>query len=85
MPEPKRTQLRRLLDKPEASPRVKRAVVSLLGVSVATIAVVGVLLIWHMMRRGRLIRERLSPPRVVRLPDLDLKRRDETGLHPDSE
>ena len=29
----------------------------------------GALLIWHFVRRGRLIRERLSPPRTVRLPE----------------
>ena len=28
------------------------------------------LLIWHIIRRGRLIRERLNPPRIVRLPEL---------------
>lgn len=68
-PRPGRTQLRRLLEKPEARPRVRRAVASLLGVGVVTIAAVGVLLIWHLVRRGRLIRERLGPPRMVRLPD----------------
>jgi len=72
-PEPapgtKRTQLRRLLEKPEARPRVRRAVASLLGVGVVTIGAVGALLIWHLVRRGRLIRERLGLPRVVRLPD----------------
>ena len=47
-----------------------RAVVSLLSVGVISIAAVGALLIWHVVRRGRLIQERLGPPRHVVLPDL---------------
>ena len=31
---------------------------------------IGVLLIWHLVRRGRLIQERLNPPRIVRMPEL---------------
>lgn len=77
MPDPqptlKRSRLRQLLDRPEARGRVSRAVASLLGVSVLSIGVVGALLIWHMVRRGRLIRESLGPPRDVQLPDLGSK------------
>ena len=40
-PEPRRTELRRLLDRPDAAPRVRRAVARLLGVSVVSIGVVG--------------------------------------------
>jgi hypothetical protein len=65
--EPKQSQLRRLLERPDARPRVSRAVASLLGVAVASIGVLGALVIWHLVRRGRLIRERLGPPRDVRL------------------
>lgn len=72
-PEPPRSRLRQLLDRPDARPRVGRAVASLLCASVATIGVLGVLLIWHLVRRGRLIREGLKPPRPVRLPDLDAR------------
>ena len=67
-PEPRRSELRRLLDDPVARPRVKRAVVSLLGVGLLSIAVVGALVIWHLVRRGRLIRDRLGPPKGVDLP-----------------
>jgi hypothetical protein len=49
---------------------VTRAVVSLLGAGVVAIGAIGLLLIWHISRRARLIRERLGPPRVVRLPEL---------------
>jgi len=66
-----RSRLRRLLEeRPEARPRIGRAVAVLLGTGLVALAAFGVLLIWHMIRRGRLIRERLSAPRVVRLPEL---------------
>jgi hypothetical protein len=71
MPGPARSRLRRLLERPDARRRVTRAVVSLLGVGIATIGVFGALVIWHLVRRGRLIREGLSPPRVVHLPELE--------------
>jgi hypothetical protein len=68
--EPPRSRLRRILDeRPEARPRIGRAVATLLGTGLVTFAAFGALLIWHMVRRGRLIRERLSAPRVVRLPE----------------
>lgn len=70
MAEPRQTPLRQLLKKPEARQRVGRAVVSLLSVGLVSIAAIGALLIWHAIRRGRLIQERLDPPRHVVLPDL---------------
>jgi hypothetical protein len=68
--EPRRTWLRRLLERPEARPRVRRAVGSLLGVTLVSIAALGILMIWHVVRHGRMIRERLGNPRDVRLPNL---------------
>jgi hypothetical protein len=79
MAEPGRSRLRELLERPDAGPRVRQAVVRLLGVGVITIGVVGALTIWHLVRRGRLIRARLGPPRDVRLPDLASG----TGLRPE--
>ena len=70
MAEPPKTPLRQLLKKPEARRRVGRAVVSLLGVGLVSITAIGALLIWHIVRRGRLIQESLGPPRHVVLPDL---------------
>jgi hypothetical protein len=70
-PEPKRSRLSQLLEQPEARPRVSRAVASLLAASVVSIAVLGMLLIWHLIRRGRLIRQSLHPPRPVRWPALE--------------
>ncbi len=73
MPEPASApgRLRRLLERPDARRKVVRAVGSLLGVGIATIGVIGALMIWHLVRRGRLIREGLNPPRVVRLPEIE--------------
>ncbi len=68
--EPRRTRLRQILDeRPEARPRLGRAVAELLGTTLVAVAALGVLLIWHLVRRARLIRERLNPPRAVELPD----------------
>ena len=38
-----------------------RAIAALFGTILVAVAVLGGLLIWHIMRRGRLIRERLNP------------------------
>jgi hypothetical protein len=70
-PQPKRSQLSRLLQQPEARGRVRRAVASLLAASVVSIAVLGALLIWHLVRRGRMIRQSLAPPRPIRWPAPD--------------
>jgi hypothetical protein len=70
-PAPPRTRLRQLLERPDARPRVGRAVASLLAVSVAALAAIGALIVWHLVRRGRLIREGLNPPRPVRWPDIE--------------
>ena len=69
-PEPKRSQLSRILEQPGARGRVSRAVASLLAASLVSIAVLGALLIWHLVRRGRMIRQGLAPRRPVRWPDL---------------
>jgi hypothetical protein len=68
--EPRRSRLRQILDeRPEARTRIGRAIAVLLGTTLITFAAVGGLLIWHIIRRGRLIRERLSAPRVIHLPE----------------
>ncbi len=69
--EPRRSRLRQILDEqPQARSRIGRAVAALLGTSLIALAAIGALLIWHLIRRGRLIRERLNPPRKVWLPDI---------------
>jgi hypothetical protein len=69
--EPRRSRLRQILDEqPQARPRVGRAVAVLLGTSLVALAALGALVIWHLIRRGRLIRERLNPPREIWLPEI---------------
>jgi hypothetical protein len=68
--EPKRSRLRQILDEqPEARPRLAKAFAFLLGTTLVSLVLLSVLLIWHLARRARLIRERLSPPRAVELPE----------------
>jgi hypothetical protein len=61
---------------------VSRAVASLLAASVVAIAALGALLIWHLVRRARLIREGLNPPRPVRWPALEPGAQDDTAPIP---
>jgi hypothetical protein len=68
--EPRRSRLRQILDeRPEARPRLGRAIAILCGTTLVAFAAFGALFMWHIVRRGRMIRERLSAPRVVRLPE----------------
>jgi hypothetical protein len=74
MPEPPPSQLRRLLkEHPHERPRFARAVASLLGAGLVALVALGFLVVWHLIRRGRLIRERLSRPRQVRLPEIEIE------------
>jgi hypothetical protein len=41
------------------------------GLTLGGVAALGALVIWHLRRRGQLLRERLGPPRVVRWPEGD--------------
>ena len=67
--EPNRSRLGQILaERPEARPRLSRAVGSLLATTLVAIAVLGLLLIWHLRRRAQLIRDRLGPPGRSRFP-----------------
>jgi hypothetical protein len=69
--EPRRNWLRRIIEKgPAARRRLGDAVAQLLGTTLVALAAIGGLVIWHLVRRGRLLRDRLGPPRGVRLPEL---------------
>lgn len=60
-PGPDRSRLARILaERPEARPRLARAVGSLLAVTLVTVGAIGVLVIWHLRRRADLVRERLG-------------------------
>ncbi len=68
--EPRPNWLRRIIGKgPEERKRLAEAVAALLGTALVAMAAIGALVIWHLVRRGRIIRERLDPPKVVRMPD----------------
>ena len=68
--EPRSNWLRRIIGRgPEARKRLGEAVGSLLGTTLIALAAIVALVVWHLARRGRIIRERLEPPRDVRLPD----------------
>ncbi len=66
----RRSPLKRILDeRPEARGRLGRAIAALLGTALVALGLLGGLLVWHVRRRARVIRERLGPPRVVRWPE----------------
>jgi hypothetical protein len=64
-----------LLERPDLPPRVRTqigwAAAAFLGAGLVAIVALGSLAIWHLVRRGRLIRERLGAPRDVRLPEIE--------------
>jgi hypothetical protein len=70
--EPHRSRLGQILaDQPEARPRLRSAVSSLIATSLIAFATMGILLIWHFKRRAQILRDRLAPPRKVSLPEFD--------------
>jgi hypothetical protein len=77
--EPRANWLRRIIGKgPSERKRLGEAIATLLGTALIGLAAIGGLVIWHLVRRGRIIRERLGPPRNVRMPEpRDLER----GFH----
>jgi hypothetical protein len=70
--EPPRSRLNQILaERPEARPRLRDAVGSLIAASLVAFAAIGFLLIWHFRRRARILRDRLAPPRMVSLAEFD--------------
>lgn len=63
----------------EAGRRVGRIAVVWLVLALGTIVVLSALVVWHLLRRGRLIRSSLGPPRMVQLPVF------EPQAHPESD
>lgn len=72
-PREKEKNRRPLLEPPDLKPeerlRIGRAVVSLLGWGLVASAVLGLLGLWHLIRRGRVLRANLNPPKVVSLSE----------------
>jgi hypothetical protein len=66
---------RPLLERPELKPeervRIGRAAATLLGWGLVASTVLGLLALWHLVRRGRRLRANLPPPKSVSLPDLE--------------
>ncbi len=64
---------RPLLEREDLPPgekrRIGQAVATLLGWWIVAIAAVAALIVWHLIRRGRVLRANLNPPRIVSLPD----------------
>jgi hypothetical protein len=60
--------------KPEERVRIGRAAVTLLGWGLFASAVLGLLALWHLVRRGRVLRANLATPKVVSLPEIEEKR-----------
>ena len=64
---------RPLLERPDLKPeervRIGRAAATLLGWGLFASAVLGLLALWHLVRRGRALRANLTPPRNVSLPE----------------
>jgi len=56
--------------KGEAKRRVGWAAVTWMGMALVVVATLGVFVIWHLVRRGRLIRDGQPPPRHIELPEL---------------
>jgi hypothetical protein len=71
---------RPLLERPELKPeervRIGRAVVGLLEWGLVATALLGLLALWHLVRRGRVLRANLTQPRSVSLPEDDRPPRD---------
>ena len=51
---------------PDARRRVRRLAATWGGLVLGSLGLLSALILWHLARRGRLIRENLAPPRVVR-------------------
>src|SRR5438270_12155898 len=57
--------------KPEERVRIGRAAAVLLGWGLVASTVLALLALWHLIRRGRILRANLAPPKNVSLPEID--------------
>jgi hypothetical protein len=57
--------------KPEERVRIGRAAAILLGWGLVASTVLALLALWHLIRRGRILRANLAPPKVVSLPEVE--------------
>ncbi len=79
MPEnpPGRPDPRPLLERPDLKPedrrRIGRALIPVLGWGLAATALLGLLTLWHLIRRGRILRANLPPPKLIPPLEIDEK------------
>jgi hypothetical protein len=59
--------------KPEERARIGRAAATLLGWGLVASTVLALLALWHLIRRGRILRANLAPPKIVSLPEIEAK------------
>ncbi|QDV36578.1 hypothetical protein [Tautonia plasticadhaerens] len=58
-----------IADVPAARDRLGRASAQLLAAVLVAVSGLAALVLWHLARRGRLIRDGLGPPRRIRWPE----------------
>ena len=68
-PPPPRPLRQVIAENPAARRRIGRAYAEFLAVVLVAIAALTALVLWHLARRGRAIRQRLGQPRPISWPD----------------
>jgi len=57
--------------RPAARRHLRRLAATWMGLVLGAVMTLSALILWHLVRRGRLLRENLDPPRVVRWEAID--------------
>ncbi len=68
--------------RPDARRHVRRLAATWMGLVLVTASTLAALILWHLVRRGRLLRENLAPPREVRWEAIDSTDRTRTPEPP---
>jgi hypothetical protein len=71
-PDPRAATPRRV--DPEARRRIAEAAQIWVITCLSGVVVITALALWHLVRRGRMLRDQLRPPRDTRLPEIDSDR-----------
>ncbi|WP_169973019.1 hypothetical protein [Tautonia rosea] len=58
-----------IAENPDARRRIGQAYAEFLAVVLLAIVSLTALVLWHLVRRGRVIRQRLGPPRTISWPN----------------
>ncbi|MEW4570187.1 hypothetical protein AB1L88_20160 [Tautonia sp. JC769] len=73
-PSPPRPLRNVIAEDPAARRRIGRAYAEFLAVVLVAIASITALVLWHLARRGRILRQNLGQPRRISWPDPDEQR-----------